>query len=133
MAVMVLAMLDVVTGSSLFPVVWWSAAIVATSVALAVHRRRAAPVRVPAMRLHAALSGVVMGTTMLVMAHAHGSAVSGAHHGVSARAILVVLAAAATIVAASAVWRSRRGHPLERAQHASTAASLLLLAAASFA
>lgn len=130
MALMVLAMLDIVTGAAVLSMVWWAAAIVGVSVALAVRRRRAEPEAVSGMRLHAALGGIVMAALMLVMSAGHPSSAQASHHGVSANGFIGVLAAAAVVLAASSVWRTRRGHPLERAQYASSAASLLLLAGA---
>ncbi|SDZ42062.1 hypothetical protein [Herbiconiux ginsengi] len=126
---MVAAMLDVVSGLRLVPVLVWSALTVALALALAVRRRRSSEAPgVGRMRLHSSLGAIVMAGLMLVMGG--GRAAAHGHHGSTAPLLLGTLVIAAVVLAAAALPELRRGHILERVQYAAMSASLLMLGGA---
>ncbi|MFG6446177.1 hypothetical protein ACFXP7_12765 [Microbacterium sp. P06] len=128
--VMFLAMLDVITGAHLVPVVGWSAVTTALAMALGARRRRSAePPAVSGMRVHAAIGAILMAGLMLAMS---GGLVvdTGSHHGASAVSLVLLLVAATGVYAAWSATRLRHAHLLERVQYVSMAVSLLLLAGA---
>jgi hypothetical protein len=126
--VMTAAMLDVVLGIGVLPVVAWGALTVGFAMALAVRRRTVAEAPdVSQMRVLSALGAVLMAVLMLTMSM--GSFEAG-HHGTGSGAIAAWLVIAGLGYAAWSVVAMRcTADRLVRVQLASMAGAVLLLAA----
>ena len=128
---MTLGMTDVVAGTALVPVVVWSAAILVASVALVARRRgRPEPAAVARLRVHSAVSGVLMSGLMLEMAHGHVAAAPAAHHGTS---VMLLLLGGSVLFVASAAWAMRAAPWMARVQYAGLGLSIALAALAALA
>ncbi|WP_159500738.1 hypothetical protein [Microbacterium sp. 18062] len=129
--VMLAAMLDIVTGASVLPVVGWSALVTVLAMALGARRRRTPePAALTRMRVSSAIGAVLMAALMLVMPGGHGGGAAASHHGSSATLVIGALVAASGVFAVSSLLAARRAHRLDRVQHLAMSASLLALAAA---
>ncbi|MFK4759844.1 hypothetical protein ACI3KS_02810 [Microbacterium sp. ZW T5_45] len=127
-AVMTLAMLDVVVGARLLPVVAWSALTIALAMVLAVRRRTVVEAAdVSRMRVLSALGAVLMAVLMLTMSM--GSFQAG-HHGAASSTVVAWIVAASIGHAAWTALSLRTTHDLlARLQLVSMSGAVLLLAA----